>query len=316
MYTELVRVDLNLLVVFSAVAETGSTTEAAKKLNLSQPAVSHALRRLRESLGDALFVRRQGRLVPTSVAQSIEDPVRRLLRDSLGIFRPVAFDPATTTRTFRLALSDYPTLMISGALAQMMRERAPAAQVQFESVTPQTAERLQWGELDAVVSRSSAVPPPLEAETLVQDRLVAVVHESHPLVRTNRSRRLSIDDYLRFKHVHTAFVGCRDDVVDRTLAKVGRTRIVSISTHEYRSAVELLPGSDLVLALPAGVLRMVGAESLVTFQLPFIDEGVAYDLVWDSTRAADDGVRWLLDQVRCIAGRARSPAIAEGRQAA
>lgn len=103
MYTELVRVDLNLLVVFSAVAETGSTTEAAKKLNLSQPAVSHAL--------------------------------RRLLRDSLDIFRPAAFDPATTTRTFRVALSDYPDLMFSGALAQAVLEQAPGALLDFEKVT-------------------------------------------------------------------------------------------------------------------------------------------------------------------------------------
>lgn len=316
MYTELVRVDLNLLVVFSAVAETRSTTEAARKLNLSQPAVSHALRRLRDCLGDALFLRRQGKLVPTSVALAMEEPVRQLLRDSLGIFRPAAFDPATTTRTFRLALSDYPNLMIGGALARTMLEKAPVAQVQFEKVTPQTAERLQWGELDAVVSRSGAVPSPLEAETLVQDRLVAVVHEKHPLVRANRSRRLSIDDYVRFKHVHTVFVGCRDDLVDRALAKAGRSRAICLSTHEYRSAIELLSGSDFVLTLPAHVLRMVGEESLVTFQLPFIDEGVAYDLVWDSRRAHDDGLKWLLDQVRSIVERARSPRIVDGLRAA
>jgi DNA-binding transcriptional LysR family regulator len=128
---DLRRIDLNLLVILDALLSEQHVTRAAERLHLSQPAVSHALARLRDLLGDPLLVRAGAGLVPTSRAMELMAPLTEALAQVQSLLAPNAFDPATTRRTFRLAMSDYGAAIVLPGLIRTLRSEAPGIDLQI-----------------------------------------------------------------------------------------------------------------------------------------------------------------------------------------
>lgn len=285
--------NLNLLVVFAAVFETRSTTGAAERLRLSQPAISHALARLRRDMDDQLFLRKGHTFVPTPRATELISLVHRLLDDARRIFRTSAFDPATTRRTFRIALDESATLALAGSMGRRFREQAPVAGLVIDSVSRQTMPQLLGGELDAVVACGLPVRPPLRSHALWSDAVTVVVDRAHPLLSGRSGQRhLTLETYGRCKHVEAGSPASRGRALDRALEQLGLRRDLAFATPDYRSALDMVKGSELVLSLPSRALSLLDTGGLLTFPLPFACEPPTCDLVWNEGGENDEGLKW------------------------
>lgn len=285
--------NLNLLVVFAAVFETRSTTGAAERLRLSQPAISHALARLRRDMDDQLFLRKGHAFVPTPRATELISLVHRLLDDARRIFRTGTFDAATTRRTFRVALDEYATLVLAAGMGRCFREQAPAAGLVIDAVSRQTLPQLRSGELDAVVAGGLPVQSPLKAQALWSDTFAVVVDRAHPLL-SGRSgdRSLTLEDYCRCKHVEAGSPASRVRALDSALEKLGRRRDLALATPDYRSALAMVKGSELVLSLPSRAVSLLDTSGLLTVALPFACAPPTCDLISNEGGENDEGLKW------------------------
>ncbi len=285
--------NLNLLTVFAAVYETRSTTEAADRLSLSQPAISHALARLRRDIDDPLFVRRGHGLVPTPRAVELIALVHRLLQDAQRIFKVNTFEAVTTNRVFRIAVSDYANLAVVRRIGEAFRRQAPAASLSVDLVSAHSLPQLLNGDLDAVVGSCLDAPPPLRTQALFSDSLVVAVADGHPgLAGRNGGRSLSLEAYARARHVQAGSLALRAGPADKALERLGLRRDVAFGTRDYRSALDMVAGSDLVLTLPFRVLALVGCRGIVAAPLPFAAPDLECEVVWDSRCDGDDGLKW------------------------
>jgi len=198
------RLDLNLLAALDVLLRERNVTRAAKKLGITQSAMSHKLKRLREELDDPLFVTAPGGLVPTARAESLEEPLRRALQDVAAAVRASApFDPTTAEREVRVACVDAIELtLLPEILARLARE-APKIRLSIRRRGPRSMEELASGELDLIIA-PGGVPgvgydelPGVQRRLLGADGFACVVRADHPLVR----KRLTLARFLELDHL-------------------------------------------------------------------------------------------------------------------
>lgn len=294
--------DLNLLRVLGAVLETRHVTRAARRLGLSQSAVSHALARLRAALGDELLVRGPDGLVPTERGAALLAPVQAILQaveDALA--GPAPFDPATAERTFRVAAADYAQFVLLPPLLARLAAEAPQVNV-WVAPTPEPdvlSAALASGELDLVIGVSTAAPSTggLYTRTLFSDAFVCVVREGHPTVDDT----LTLDDYLALPHAFIAPRGRQGGAVDSALAKLGRARRIALAVPHFLVIPHAIAGSDLIVTLAARVAHAF-AEPLglriLPPPLPLPSFEIA--LTWHERRHRDPGHAWLREALAAI----------------
>jgi DNA-binding transcriptional LysR family regulator len=176
------RLDLNLLVVFDAVMQERSATRAAEKLNMSQPAVSHALGRLRAALRDELFVRTPDGMVPTTQAERLAPSVRQALADlGAAIEGARPFEPQEVEQTFTVAVNNHAALVIAPLLAATIAREAPSVTLDLRaSGTIDIAEHLDRGELDLALGSLSSPGERFSDLRLFDDRFACVMRQDHP----------------------------------------------------------------------------------------------------------------------------------------
>ena len=287
------RPDLNLLVVFDAVARTGSVTKAADILALSQPAISHALNRLRDLVGDPLFVRSREGLVPTPRAAKMMAPVSGVLQSARTALADERFDPLTSTAIFRVGVSDYAALTTVPKLVRALRSHAPNARLELSPVDDRTLEKLESGALDCTFWGAPPPGAPFREQELYRERFVGIMCQSHPLARRDPAKRITLKEYLAFPHVMVAFRDQHMSPVDEALAKIGRKRNTVITTPGFGSIMALLPGSDLVAALPSWLSEATKNLGLKCFDLPIAVPEFSYSLVWHRRKDSDQACSWL-----------------------
>lgn len=298
------RPDLNLLVVFDAVAATRSVSAAAKRLSLSQPAVSHALNRLRDLLGDRLFVRNRSGLVPTPKAERMTGPIRDLVAAANHVVLQSTFDPATDPRTFRIAVTDYANLTILPSLVRAFRAEAPAMTLGVLPLGADVSGDLETGTIDFALGVNPEPREPLLSKVLFRDRLVGVCAPTHPITRRSPGTPVGLEDYLDQPHVLVTTNSAHLGPVDAALRQLGRERHIAVRTQSFRANLAALEESDLVSAIPERILRSGLAEGLAAFELPLDLEPFDYRLVWHRRSDADPGSIWLRDLLtRAIADR-------------
>jgi DNA-binding transcriptional LysR family regulator len=300
------RVDLNLLVVFDAVAQTRSVTRAAERLALSQPAVSHALGRLRTLIGDPLFVRGRDGLVLTARGQTAIGPIADILAKVGAVLAPVAFDPATATRVFRIGVSDYAVSAALPDVVRALRSDAPGVTLEARPFGEHSLGDLETGELDCSFWGGGPLNEPFRARPLFSDRRVGLVCASHPLASIAKRRPVSIEEYLAYPHAQVTIGHIATDPIDAALAKIGRARRVAITTPGYAVNFAILVKSDLILSPPARLAREAGRLGFVAFNLPVSVHHNAYALIWHRRTDADRANEWLRDLI--IARRVEEPA--------
>jgi DNA-binding transcriptional LysR family regulator len=306
---DLSRTDLNLLVLFETVLRERNVGRAAAALNLSASAVSHGLGRLRRVLNDPLFLKTPRGVVPTERALALAPRVAEVLSGVRGILTLAEpFDPATSSRRFRIGSPDSALAVHGPLLMQAIEARAPGIKLSllhtlpsyrvspgdgaFSHVLAQLDDRsLDLAALPQIVD--APLPARFVARPLGGDHLVAVTRPDHPFARAP-----SLDTYCAARHVFMSLTGDMTGVIDTVLARMGRQRVVTTTVPNAMLALLIAASTDLVAGVPASLAASQAARfGLVVTPLPF--EPDLTPLVAVVTRAAhaDAGIAWLLNLV-------------------
>lgn len=284
--------NLNLLRVFAAIHENGTLTRAAEQLGLSQPAVSHSLKKLREIFEDELFVREIDGYRATAKAKELADPIVEALDSLRGVIEATGqFDPRTASKTFRACMSDYGSHTILPELSKFMRSRAPnirlvVSQISYERVSDQ----LRKGQIDlAMMARDSADLEEGE-ELVLQESVVCIVRKGHPRVRG----KLDLASFTGTGHVIVNMYGQMRTQVDDALAKLGEKRDVKLVVPYFNAVPEIVSITDLIGSLPFRQAKQAAANySLNLHPLPFEFPPVHFITRWHPRRKRDLELRWL-----------------------
>ena len=281
--------DLNLLRAFAAIHLERNVSLAARRENLSQPAMSNALARLRRSFDDALFVKLGARMEPTARANQLIQPVMQALALlETGIEGPAHFDPQRDTRCFKLLMSDAGESAILPDLVQRVVDTSASA-VRFEVVKlphEAYAQALQSGQADVAIGHLPFLRAGFEREALFEDAYRVILREGHPL----QGRRLSLAAFAAAQHVAIA-TGSADLTVERQLARHRLVRSVKLKVSHYHVAVDVVARSDLLATVPQ--LIAAQARGVIALPLPLNVKPVAVQLVWHTIASGDPGHRWL-----------------------
>lgn len=291
------RADLNLLVVFEAIARTRSVTRAAGDLALSQPAVSHALRRLRRMMGDPLFLRGREGLIPTPRAQAALAEVRTILAAAERLLAGDGFDPATTERAFRFAASDYAMIVILPGVAARLRREAPRARLEVSHIGEDPRRRLEADEVDLAFVGAAAPEGKLGVRALFRERFVGLICAAHPLAEKAARGEADLADYLAWPHAVASLRGAARNPVDAALEALGERRRVAMTAPSFSANLAALRGSDLIMSTPARLADLGFAQGLVRFELPFAVPDYPYLMIWSRRAEEDAASRWLRELV-------------------
>jgi DNA-binding transcriptional LysR family regulator len=258
-------VDLDLLRAFVRLFELGSVTRAASALGLSQPAMSHALSRLRRAFGDPLFVRTPRGMLPTPRAQALSGEVAQIVRDVDGLLRPPGeLVPGTLARIFTLATADYGESVLVPGLIRALTRIAPGVDLAVVPFPDQIDLALERGTVDVALDVSGRLPNAM-GQKLFSDRLVTVVRRGNKGV----GRRLSLERYIELPHVLIAPRGRPGGTVDSALAELGLVRRVKVRVASFLAALTLVAESDLILTAPERVVTKLARHlPLVVLEPP------------------------------------------------
>lgn len=296
------HLDLNLLVVFDAIARARSVTRAAEELSLSQPAVSHALRRLRAAMGDPLFVRGRNALTLTPRAKAAARPIANILMEARRIVASARFESATLARRFRIAASDYAMMALIPAVARALRDAAPESEIAVFGVGADLFDRLEAGDLDLAFWGAAAPRAPFVADELFREGFVGLVDAAHPLAAAASAGAVDLDRYLAHPHVVASFAGTSRSPVDKALADLGRVRQIGLSTPSFAANLAALKNSDLVMSAPSRLVGALDVAGLVAFDLPLTIPRHPYWLVSHRAAEADPAAQWFRALVQRAVG--------------
>lgn len=284
------RPDLNLLVVFDAVRHHRQVTAAARALALSQPAVSHALNRLRDILGDPLFIRTATGLVPTPKAESMAANVTRILALSAEVFGQVGFAPELSERRFHVAVTEYSTHALMPQIFRALRLAAPNTGLESEAIGADTLPRLQSGETDCAFWGAVPPPEPYRHVRLYREHFVGYICPQHALA--TRADAITLDDFLAYPHAIVRLAKTGASPMDEALDKIGRRRRVVLGSSSFSDNLTSLPGTDLIFSVPSRFARVAAEKKLVAFRLPIEVPEFDYSLIWHSRLDTDPGFAW------------------------
>ncbi|MGH8443495.1 MAG: LysR family transcriptional regulator [Nevskiaceae bacterium] len=290
------RIDLNLLVVLDAIYTEGGITRAAKKLHLTQPAISHSLGRLRELFKDELFTREGRAMAPTPLARSLIDPLRRSLRGlEVTLNELEAFDPATTQKRFAVGVRDVFESTLLPPLLKRVSRAAPSIDVAAVQIGRRELEsELTAGTLDAALDVLLPMSDQIRRRRISLDRQVVVARRGHPAVR----RGLTLATYLKQHHVLVSSRRAGPGLEDVELSRQGLSRRIRLRCQHYFAACRVVSQTDLVLTMPGNYAkianRQFGNQILrLPLEMPPLD---AY-LYWHANVENEPANRWLREQV-------------------
>lgn len=303
---DLHRIDLNLLVSLDVLLAENNVTHAARRLAISQPALSAQLRQLRTLFGDPLFVPAARGMTPTLRALEIQAPLRELLTAANRLVAgQQTFDPAVSDATFRIAASDSIHAAVSVPMIATLRASAPGIRIAlFPADRPRLEERLASGELDLVLDTRQSLPGSVKTRLLYEETFVCLLRRDHPSGR----HPLDLDSFCRLDHVLVSPSGGGfSGAVDEALARLGRERRVVASLTSFLVAPALVARSDLVCTVPARLAGAAGAEVAV-LPPPCEIGSFPVHMGWHARTDSDPARKWLRQQVLDSLGPAPSPA--------
>jgi DNA-binding transcriptional LysR family regulator len=288
--------DLNLLVVFDAVAHERNLTRAGQRLGMSQPAVSHALARLRVMLKDDLFVRTPEGMQPTARAERMAGPARNALRDLRVTLESPEFDASRSSRRFTIAANTYATHAVIPALARRLALHAPSVVLEVRPVgTRHVLDHLDDGGVELALNTLTEGGDRFKCLGLLDDDYVAILSADNP---ASVEPALSIEHFAALRHIAISS-GCEDmRFIDEALAGRGLTRVVS-ATVPLHSLIMMLVGSGALAVVPRRVAADVTAVlPLIMRPLPFPSPRVALSMIWHRRLDNDPAQRWLRGTLR------------------
>ena len=309
------RIDLNLFRVFEVVFKYRSVNEASKELGVTPSAVSHALARLRQALGDELFIYREAGMEPTPRALELAPGVC----DGLGRIKEAVnarpFIPSESTRTFRISATDYTTATILTSLVARLAKVAPQVDLRiFPCNRTDVIKHLDDGRMDLVIGWFEGLPDRMRRATLMVEKESIVVRRGHPLTEGAVTK----ERLLAFPYIVVELTGSEDQGVDGFLDDRGVWRRVwidrllietseeerdavahvAVSLPHYAAVPQMLQTTDMVATLPERLARQaVESGSVVILDLPYEPLTVPVEIIWHYRADQDAGLRWLIDEL-------------------
>jgi len=289
------NIDLNLIKLFVSLYETGSVKVTAENLNLSQSACSHALQRLRERLGDELFVRVGNKMLPTKYSSQIsQNLITGLELIGSGLASKHTFDP-NESHTFRIAATDYTEWCLQPLVA-ILANNYPSISVEFVRMDERLPEEmLRESKLDLVCGfvHHHESSDSLEHQVWFKDSYVSVRCKSHPL-----KGAISLSDFLKHKHVLITPWGETRGIVDLALSKLRKKRQVAVKTSSVINAPNFIRGTSYLLTLPKKYAIEIEKQiPIITSPLPLEVPEYHVRFYWHKTRSNEPKVQWIRQQL-------------------
>jgi DNA-binding transcriptional LysR family regulator len=302
----LASLDLNLLVALDALLSEAHVGRAAIRIGLSQPAASHALRRLRELLNDQLLVRAGARMQLTPRAQRLRTPLAQALEQVRALFPPDSFDPHTSTRRFALMMPDHVVDLLLPPLLEKVASQAPHVRLDVTpwlgpaTMTPEVARSI-----DLVIACTGDAYAGFERQHFFSDTEALAVRSGHPAAA--RLRRL--EEFLRARHVAVVGRGRTEDPMDSWLREQGVERRIALAVPGYLQALHMVAHTDLVAFVPRRLTEAMTRPLSLIAVTPPIDPGKYEEFLFYPTRVqADPGSTWLRNLAVTIGRRLDRPA--------
>lgn len=290
--------DLNLLLALDILLEEGSVAAAARRMNLSAPAMSRTLGRIRETLGDPVFVQAGRKLVPTPRALALREQVRSAVEQATQVLTPgehVQLDEVT--RRFNVRANDTFVGLYSGRLLDEMANVMPRAVLHFAPEEDDVdVEMLRSGRIDLFISAARQLGPEIRVQPLFTTRFVGMARDSHPIF----SQDITPEQLTRWGHISISRRGKASGPIDRALGELGLQRQVSLIVATPYSAIFALQDSNLLLPLPEHLARSALAAGIRArlFELPVPLETVLLTQAWHPRFQQDAAHRWLRQTIR------------------
>lgn len=261
-------IDLSLIKVFVIIYQTKNISHAAERLNLSQPSVTYNLNRLRKLLNDQLFIRDKFGVKPTKLAQTLyPDFYDAIVKIDLAIDSAKNFNPLTSTKTFRLGISDLGEICLLPSLIQYLEQHAPNVRLEIEEIHSEKVEEwLVEGFLDVAVFNSSyTIMPRIESRNLFEERYVCIANRDHPRLQDS----LTLQQYLQEKHVSIKSTTGHIEI-DQKLKEMGYSRNIMLEVPHFSVLQNVVKTSELLVTLPSRAARVYQQHADIhIFELPF-----------------------------------------------
>lgn len=308
---DLAAIDLNQLVVLDELLRSRSTTLAARRLGRTQSAVSHALRRLRATFDDPLFVRAGASLRPTTLAERVQAPLREVLLGAAAVVNRsrVAFDPSTIERSFTLSCTDLAEIELLPQLMPRLRAAAPGVDLVTRFLGDDVERAMQVREVDLGFGARFRPLAGLVVEPVARAPMVVLLRRGHPELE----RRLTAKRYAALGHVLVTPRGLPGSSVDSALEPLGLTRRVVLRVPHFASAALVVSRTDMVVTAPEGLARQLAKPlGLVALAVPFALDDTAFCMGYSTSYADDPAHRWFREQLSAAA-REASARVDRGR---
>lgn len=296
--------DLNLLRIFDAVMAERNLTRAAQRLAMTQPAVSHALKRLKEALGEDLFQRQAFGVLPSAHAESLWPEVRSALNRLSSVLAPSVFDPQVDEMTVHLAMADATAAMLLPPLMVEFERLQALTNIRVLPLTTRDPRRLlEQGEADCAVGYfpnavaalvSQAELAPIRHHRLYESEYVCVMRHDHPLAELP----MTLDRFCAAQHLLVSFSGRAHGFVDEALAGMNRGRRIVLTVNQFFTAGRVVAHSDLLTVLPASFVGATGyKQQLIQRPLPMPLARVHVEMLWHLRHDNHPGQRWLRERL-------------------
>lgn len=289
--------DLNLLNVFGALWDEKNLSKAAKRLALSQPAMSHALARLRREFDDELFVRSGKGMTPTPRAIALKDDLKAILLQMQKLYESsAAMDPARFEGRVTIATTDYLEHLLLPNFLPLLKTKAPGLTlvVRATSGTLNKTE-LEHGTLDmAIAGFFGPLPEGFHSKEILSETYLSIIRKGHPLV----DDQLTLKDFLKLDHVLVSPQGDLDGALDQALAKKGLKRRVVVGVSNFHTPGAIIAKTDCIATLPSRMARdHAELYGLHTFEPPLSVPGFKLKLVWHERTERDPMLVWVRSQI-------------------
>ena len=296
------NVDLNLLHALYSLLEERHVSHAAKRSFLSQPAMSRALDRLRETFGDPLLVRTGRVYERTPRGERVLRELESIMGRLAAMLQGEEFSPARSQERFRVAMTDHGSTILLPALLERVRKAAPHARLEISAWRTQAYEDVVAGRIDLALS-AEAVPPTLESEVIFNLDFVCLVGSTQPV----RKRQFTLKQYLQLPHALVETLGSQQTMVDRPLAQLGVKRCVALRLPFFLPAIFAIAKTDLVLTVPLRLAKITAKIAGVRMVEPPREiKAFPYFMGWHSRLNTEPSHAWFRDQLRIVARSIRS----------
>ncbi|MGY8860585.1 MAG: LysR family transcriptional regulator [Pseudomonadales bacterium] len=296
------RIDLNLLVYLDALLRERNVTQAANQLNLSQPAMSNGLRRLRELFNDPLLVRTSEGMTPTERALELEPVVREVLSKIDQAVQPRGdFEAGTAQRVFRIMASDYAESTLFPSVLGKLRTLAPGLTLDIMTPSDVSFLDVERGKVDMVINRFDSMPQSFHQIHLWDDSFTCVLSPENPVLND-----FTLENYLQANHVWVSKTGMGVGVgvdpsdvqrlgwVDAALNRLGKKRQIRVFTRHYQAAMTLAEQNDLIVTLPTRAAQLKLNNPRVVLREPPLEiPPLELKMAWSPLLQHNPANKWL-----------------------